>query len=359
MIIQDLLCFRVVRANNKKKNTRLAVRLTLLHAVFSANSVFADTDIDQCILEQVRKSIESTTIETIKRRCEDQSINDLSYKSYFDESSIKLGAISNRVKNERESQFSPYVITPHKLNYFIPVLTTNAINRSEYGAVNGFEDNLEDIEAKFQLSLKVPLSPNSTFIYGDGLYLAFTLEAWWQVYSDGISKPFRETNYQPELFYVAPLDWHPLGGNTGFSIGIEHQSNGREQNLSRSWNRVYGHFLFEKEQFAMSIKPWLRISEDEKKYPEDPNGDDNPDIIDYMGHFELTTIYKWSELEINFKGRNNFATHKGAAEFIFVFPLWGKLQGYSSLFTGYGESLIDYNYKQTRFGIGLSLNSLL
>ena len=118
MIIQDLLCFRVVRANNKKKNTRLAVRLTLLHAVFSAKSVFADTGMDQCILEQVRKSIESTTIETIKRRCEDQSINDLSYKSYFDESSIKLGAISNRVKNERESQFSPYVITPHKLNYF-------------------------------------------------------------------------------------------------------------------------------------------------------------------------------------------------------------------------------------------------
>ena len=50
MIIQGLLCFRVVSVSNKKKNTRLAVCLTLLHAVFSAKSVFADTGMDQCIV---------------------------------------------------------------------------------------------------------------------------------------------------------------------------------------------------------------------------------------------------------------------------------------------------------------------
>ena len=43
----------------------------------------------------------------------------------------------------------------------------------------------------------------------------------------------------------------------------------------------------------------------------------------------------------------------------FTFPLWGKLRGYGSVFHGYGDSLIDYNHKQTRFGLGLALNGLL
>ena len=52
-------------------------------------------------------------------------------------------------------------------------------------------------------------------------------------------------------------------------------------------------------------------------------------------------------------------TGRGSAEFNFTFPLWGKFIGYTSLFTGYGESLIDYNHKQTRFGVGIALNNVL
>ena len=191
------------------------------------------------------------------------------------------------------------------------------------------------------------------------LFFGFTLESWWQLYTEALSRPFRETNYQPELFYIAPLSWHPFGGNTGFFTGIEHQSNGRSNEFSRSWNRVYGGFLFEKDNFALSIKPWVRLTEDEKQYPLDPSGDDNPDIIDYMGHFELAIAHKWDHFELSLITRQNFDQNKGAAQLGFTFPLWGKLRGFATVFSGYGDSLIDYNYKQTRYGLGVALTNIL
>lgn len=78
-----------------------------------------------------------------------------------------------------------------------------------------------------------------------------------------------------------------------------------------------------------------------------------------MGYYELGMAYKWDDLQLGFMGRYNFSSHNGAAELGLTFPLWGKLRGYASVFTGYGESLIDYNHKQTRFGLGIALNDLL
>ncbi|MCY7296765.1 phospholipase A [Alteromonas sp. a30] len=269
-----------------------------------------------------------------------------------------LGPISRRLIKEEHTAYEPFVITPHKMNYLLPALTTNEINREAYSTVEGYQENLAEVEAKFQLSLKLPLLRDSLLIEGDALYVGFTLEAWWQIYSDNISKPFRETNYRPEIFYAAPLNWHPLGGNTGFVVGVEHESNGRAQYLSRSWNRVYGHFLFEKDNFAMTVRPWARINEDEKEFEFDPDGDDNPDIEDYLGHFELGMVYEWDDLKFSFMGRQNFATHNGAVELGFTFPLWGTVRGYATAFSGYGESLIDYNHKQTRVGVGIALNDI-
>jgi phospholipase A1 len=117
--------------------------------------------------------------------------------------------------------------------------------------------------------------------------------------------------------------------------------------------------LFEKGNFALSFKPWFRIKEEEKSDELDPTGDDNPDIEDYLGNFELETVYKWKELEFSAGGRRNFSTNKGLLEVGVTFPLWGKIRGYATGFTGYGESLIDYNHKQTRFGLGIALNNIL
>lgn len=352
-------------------------RLTLITiSTLSCSQVFADTkQLTDCVMEQFAKGEESKTLKDIRALCQKHSEETAAHQYSIDEQVIarqkenisspesspdeELGLISKRIFSESKTAFEPDVITPHRLNYILPAYATNQINKAPYETIDGYQESLADIEAKFQLSLKVPLNKESLLIEGDRLYLGFTLQAWWQVYAAEISRPFRESNYQPEIFYLAPLDWQPFGGKTGFVVGLEHQSNGQRQILSRSWNRLYGHFLFEKDSFALSIRPWHRLSEDEKEFEFDPDGDDNPDIEDYLGHFELGMVYKWQDMQLGFMGRQNFSTNRGAAELGLTFPLWGNLRGYAKAFTGYGESLIDYNHSQTRFGVGISLNDIL
>lgn len=318
-----------------------------------------------CVMALFETADESMTLAQIRQQCHQPAAEPASETRKLAVSERKTsatqnpGLISKRIENESKTAFEPFVITPHRMNYILPAYTTNAIHKSPYQDIEGYQENLAEIETKYQLSIKVPLLEDDLFIQGDGLYFGFTVQAWWQVYADNISKPFRETNYQPEMFYMAPLNWHPLGGNTAFIVGAEHQSNGRTRGLSRSWNRVYGQLLFEKDDFALSLRPWARISEKQKASPLDSKGDDNPDIADFMGHFELGMIYHWQNLEFSLQARNNFATHNGALELGLTFPLWGKLKGYATAFNGYGESLIDYNHKQTRFGIGVALNDFL
>lgn len=275
------------------------------------------------------------------------------------DSDSSLGPISSRIVHERMTAFDPFVITPHLMNYILPAYASSEINTQAYDSEPEWKEHMEDIEAKFQFSLKVPVNTKSLLVNGDALYFAFTVEAWWQVYADNISKPFRETNYRPEIFYVAPIDFHPFGGNSGLMVGAEHQSNGRSQELSRSWNRLYVAYLYEKDNFALSFRPWYRVSEPLKEFPTDSKGDDNPDILDYMGHFQLNMAYQWDEYNLSLMTRHNFATNKGALELGLTFPLWGKLRGYTRFFEGYGESLIDYNFEQTRFGVGIALTDIM
>ena len=318
-------------------------------------------DIDQCIIETVKKADKKTILSEIESQCEKSIMVEVlvSDNEELQSEDVELGALANRIIKERRTAFDPYVITPHKMNYILPVHITNQINSAAYEGHSNWADNLTNTEAKFQISLKVPLASNSIFVEGDQIFFGFTLQSWWQLYSDDISKPFRETNYQPEFVYMAPSNFHPFGGNSGIIFGFEHQSNGRSLTLSRSWNRIYAHYLYEKRNFALSFKPWYRIKEETKSDIYD-EGDDNPDILDYMGHFELSMVYKlYDTYEFSFKGRENFATHNGYAEIGVTFPLWGKLKGYAQFSSGYGESMIDYNYNQNRFGIGIALTDLL
>jgi phospholipase A1 len=333
------------------------VKLSILITIGSLSQITYAADdktLNECLLGELKVSAENVTVKQLYALCKERlSDQETANKP------VKLGVISRRVIQERKTEFDPYVLTPHKMNYILPVLTTDKINRNAYEGFGSWSENIEDVEAKFQISLKVPLNHDDLFVKGDGLFFGFTLKSWWQIYSDNISKPFRETNYQPEVFYLAPLDWHPLGGNTGIIVGLEHQSNGRSQLISRSWNRAYLNFLYEKDNFALSFRPWFRLKEDAKENEHSSEGDDNPDIGDYMGHFELSAIYKMSDYEFSIQGRQNFSENNGGLELGFTFPLWGRLRGYAQFTKGYGESLIDYNHDQQRFGIGIALTNVL
>ncbi|QDO99914.1 phospholipase A [Thalassotalea sp. PS06] len=250
-----------------------------------------------------------------------------------------------------------FILKPHKRNYILPITATDNFNEQAYENVPEFSDNFEDIEAKYQLSLKFPLVNEGFLFEQDSLHFGITLQSWWQIYADNISKPFRETNYQPEIFYRAKTPWKVLDGSVTLGIGLEHQSNGRSQLLSRSWNRMYGEVIFQKTDFKATFKPWYRIPENEKDSPTDPEGDDNPDIRDYMGNYQLEFEYLWGDTGMEVMLRENFKTHKGAFEIGLTFPIWSGLRGYLQYFNGYGESLIDYNHNQQKIGLGIMLDT--
>lgn len=247
------------------------------------------------------------------------------------------------------------MITPHRSNYILPYSHADGIQHSTY-PVDG--EVLDNEEAKVQISLKVPLAKDELFAEGDGLYFAFTLKAFWQLYNDKISSPFRETNYHPELFYSLPLgDLFGVSYST-LSAGFEHEPNGRTQLLSRNWNRIFAEHTFSKDNYLISFRPWYRILEDKKSNPIEASGDDNPDIEDYMGHFELRGAWKYGHQEITIMLRNNLkSTNHGAIELNYSFPLWARLRGVVQYFNGYGESLIDYNHRVERIGIGFLLTN--
>ncbi len=246
-----------------------------------------------------------------------------------------------------------FLLRPHKQNYLLPVRYSNAPNNQPASPSQGPAPavDLDNIEAKFQLSLKTKVVERMFDGHAD-LWLAYTQQSSWQVYNGSISRPFRETDYEPEVFMVVPIDRDVPGIRLRFvNVGLVHQSNGRSDPLSRSWNRIYGQLGFERGNFAVMARAWYRI-------PESSANDNNPDIEHFLGYGDLLAVYKWnSRNTVSLLVRNNLNTsdNRGAFQLDWSFPLYGRLKGYVQLFSGYGESLIDYNWRQTTFGVGVLL----
>ncbi|MGF1773628.1 phospholipase A [Vibrio wakamikoensis] len=327
--------------------------LITLFALSLANNAHGGKTAD-CQLERFHLLDDDTTLGEVRRYCNETG----STPSIAAPNKSQSGAISQRLNQEREAESGAFVLTPHRMNYILPVYTTSSLTPLENQSSSEVYQGLKTVETQFQISLKFPLTFDSLFVPGDKIYGAFTLEAWWQVYAKDISSPFRETNYRPEVFYAMPLDWHPLGGNTGMMVGIEHQSNGRAGVQSRSWNRIYLNLAYERDRVVAYIRPWYRLPEDPKADINDARGDDNPDIEDYVGHGEIGLGYDLDKYKVSIFGRGNVKTGKGAMTLNVTTPLYGKLRGYIKVFHGYGDSLIDYNHIQTRLGIGVTLNDL-
>ncbi len=270
--------------------------------------------------------------------------------------------VKERIERERAVQDNRSVLLAHKRNYVLPLAYSNDPNDEVFEPDDSdFGINLDHLEVVFQLSIKAPMA-EGLFTAEDALFLGFTVRSFWQAYNSDISAPFRETNYEPEVFWVTPVPWNVFGGDASFvGLGLSHQSNGRSQLFSRSWNRIYATLGWERWRWVFAFKVWYRIPEDDKDDPLDPDGDDNPDIEDYMGNFEFNVVFRKNDQEFGTMIRNNLDTdeNRGAVQFDWTFPLHRRFRGYVQVFNGYGESLIDYDANITRVGIGILLSDLL
>jgi len=240
-------------------------------------------------------------------------------------------------------------------NYLLFARYTTDVNREPYEPLfDAFAENydFEDVEAAFQISFKGRLATTDDRRWG--LWFSYTQQSQCQVYSDDISRPFRETNYMPELFgsFRPGVDLGGFKFNV-LNFGYNHESNGRADALSRSWDRVFVEGGFEKQDLALMVRAWARIK------PPDYE-DDNPDIMDYMGHGQVTALYRWQGNSFALMGRGNLSTGKGAAQLSWTSrPILGPMRAYVQLFSGYGESMIDYDWNQTTIGLGVALNDQL
>jgi len=262
-------------------------------------------------------------------------------------------AVRHRLAMERAARDNPFLLLPHRPNYFLPLSYSRDPDEDPFDLEPGAWDNLE---MKFQLSLKVLLSEG--FMGGEGsLYAAYTNRSWWQAYNAQRSRPFRETNHEPELFLLYDTGWQVLGMRASSIIaGISHQSNGMGGTLSRSWNRIYLNLILETGSVVLSLKPWYRIPERAKSAPDDTGGDDNPNIGHYMGSGEAGLLYRRGKNSFTVLLRNNFMKdNRGAVELGWSYPVSRKIKGYLQVFDGYGESLLDYNHRDTRIGAGILL----
>ena len=194
----------------------------------------------------------------------------------------------------------------------------------------------------------------------DSLWFGYTQKSYWQLFNPGISRPFRTTDHEPEVIYVYPTDAQlPWGWRWRYSgVGIVHQSNGQSLPLSRSWNRAYLMTGMELDnRWSVNARLWKRL-------PEGAASDDNPGINDSLGRGELSAF--WNMDKDNTLGltlRSSLSSsRRGSARLEWLQTLGTGLGGgksnlrlHTQLFSGYGDSMVDFNRKRTVFSVGLSL----
>lgn len=246
-------------------------------------------------------------------------------------------------------------IRPHLPMYVMPLwynATPNYDIRSPTRQAEPFtKDSLQHLDSKLQISMKTKLAQD-VFDTNADVWLGYTQQSYWQVYNGKYSRPFRSSDYQPEIFLTQPIKGN-LPGNGSLRLlgaGLVHESNGQSDPLSRSWNRIYAMAGTEWGKLTVIPRLWLIANENSKD-------SDNPDIGDYMGYGDVRWLYPLNDQStVGGVMRYNPSSNKGAIQVDYAYPLTGGMKAILQVFHGYGENIQDYNHKSTNVGIGIMFN---
>lgn len=217
--------------------------------------------------------------------------------------------------------------------------------------------------AKFQISFKYRfVDDDSEFAqehpWLSSFYVAYTQTSFWDLESE--SAPFRDTNFKPEVFYQFNDVRLPSFSDDvyfDFRFGYQHESNGQDGDDSRSLNIGYFEPAFHwniTDRYRLSVAPrvWTYVG----------GRAGNEDIRDFRGRSSLTaTITQKDGFQLETYLRGNPGTGNGSLQLDLSYPISAlsflnlDFYAYGQFFTGYGESLLDYNRKDTRFRLGLGI----
>ena len=263
---------------------------------------------------------------------------------------------------EPDAKRGTFVVRTYAPNTLLPLHYTSNINRSPTSATHpdaGDFNGYRQTEAELQVSLRAKVLQD-VLLPGADLWLAYTQKSIWQLWNGSDSSPFRSSDYQPEGMIVVPVPdkLGDLGGGWRWRMGIAgiaHESNGQGDPLSRSYNRLYLGTAFTHDDIALQARYNWRLPES--------GVDDNPGILDNIGSTELSVSWLPGETTMRLTGRTSFKTlDRGSLQFEWTHPVFaGKPDGlrwYVDVFSGYGETLLDYNHRQNTLGLGFTLFQL-
>jgi len=276
-------------------------------------------------------------------------------KSWFE--TLNLTDIDDSEAKEYLKKYnsSSFGLKPYRANYLLPLgYTSYHYKTLPYTPTDA---PYIHVEAEIQVSFKLLVAQN-IFGYNEKYYAAYTQRSFWQIYTQ--SSPFRESNYNPELFVIFPKGDIDFFGYKALEVGYSHISNGQGnielsgnaeefpqlQNRSRSLNVLYAKFLWQYKAILYDLKLWSPLMYE----------DDNPDIYDYYGYMQFDMKYFYKKNLFTLMVRGNPVKLKGALEATYSYPLHEDIFLYAKIFHGYGESLIDYNHNLTKYSIGFSFS---
>lgn len=253
----------------------------------------------------------------------------------------------------------------------LAIVTSNSVNARPSSSAPGYTavtaPPYQRTENRFSISLRTKIAKG---IFKDGavaeddqdsLWFGYTQQSYWQMYTSAVSGAFRTTDHEPELVYIYPHRTALPGGWTYrlSGLGLVHQSNGQAPPLHRDWDRAYLLGAAEKtlgpdSSLTLQGRLWQRVR---------PFGavDANPGIENYVGRAELSGgwhVNKANSLSATVR-HSLRSTANGSTRLEWMFA--PNLAAYSSLryhvqyFSGYGDSLLDFNRRRSVLSVGLSL----
>ncbi len=201
-------------------------------------------------------------------------------------------------------------------------------------------------DAMFQISIRQRLT-KSRLPFNTFLYFTYTQKSFWNIYAD--SAPFRDNNYNPSI----GLGKYIIHNNIlkgGAFLQVEHESNGRDSEESRSWNLIslsskyYYNF-----QLAFGFKVWIPLVD----------GEENKDLVDYrgIGTWSVSYLTKnkkwWFEAEVN--PRKGFGNANTIATASFKVSKSANQYLYARFYNGKGDSLLDYDKYDMNIRLGFCI----
>ena len=260
----------------------------------------------------------------------------LSLVFIFQESKCQLVPLKNQKEFtdslKKELDYGPF-FGLYKDTYFI-------VGTKVPGIPNAYNSDV-----KFQISFAIRLT-NATLPWNSFLFLSYTQKTFWNVFQESL--PMGDINFNPAIGWSKPFfNQNRYVGK--LTLMLEHESNGRDGDASRSWNRVSVAAMTMIDEWLMvHAKFWIPIID----------SGNNRDILKYSGIYQsgvvVTTPDKKFSFGITLVKRGNWKLDFNSIwEFSWRISKKTNINLFAQYYNGYGEDLLHYNEFRSMLRIGL------